>query len=137
MPAASEAAARRYADAVFDLAQEENRLDDWEQQLVRLSDLFSGVGVTTWLANPSIPMTDKEALIDTGLADVGAEVRNLGRLLVTRGRADLAVQILSIYKERLDRARGIVHARVTTAVPLSAEEEAAVRERLLRMTGQQ
>ncbi|MGI8551182.1 MAG: ATP synthase F1 subunit delta, partial [Dehalococcoidia bacterium] len=80
---------------------------------------------------------DKEALIDTGLADVGPEVRNLGRLLVTRGRANLAVQILSIYSERLDQARGIVHARITTAVPLSPEEEAAVRERLLRLTGQQ
>jgi F-type H+-transporting ATPase subunit delta len=137
MAVGEEAAARRYAEAVFELAQQEGRLDEWERELELLAGIFRGPGVLAWLANPSVPMTDKEALIETGLASAGQEARNLGRLLVTRGRAELADQILEVYRDRLDQARGVVHASVTTAVPLSPAELELVNRRLADMTHRQ
>jgi F-type H+-transporting ATPase subunit delta len=137
MPAGLESAARRYADAVFDLAQSEGRLDDWDRELELLAAAFSGPGVIPWLSNPSVPADDKQALIDTGLASASEEARNLARLLVTRGRADLAQPILDLYRARLDEVRGIVHATVTTAVPLTEQELAAVGARLTALTHQQ
>jgi F-type H+-transporting ATPase subunit delta len=137
MAGSPESAARRYADAVFDLAQSENRFDEWETELETLSSIFAGADVLAWLTNPGVSMADKESVIDTGLAFAGQEARNLGRLLVTSGRVELSRQILDIYRERLDEARGIVHALVTTAVPLSDSESAAISQRLIAMTGQQ
>jgi F-type H+-transporting ATPase subunit delta len=137
MPVGDESAARRYADAVFEIAQSEGRLDEWERDLTLLAGILSGPQVLAWLSNPSVPATDKDALIETGLASTSEEARNLGRILVTRGRGDLAQAILDAYRARLDRVRGIAHATVTTAVPLSEQEQAAINQRLAEMTGQQ
>jgi len=137
VPAVSKAAARRYADAVFEIAQSEERLDDWEQELELLAAAFSGAEALTWLATPSVPAADKDRLIQTGLASVSEEARNLARLLVTRGGAELAGPILDAFRLRLDKVRGIAHARVTTAVALSDQDFAAVAERLSAITGQE
>jgi F-type H+-transporting ATPase subunit delta len=132
-----ESAARRYAEAVFEIAQSQNRLDEWDQDLELLAQILRGPEVLPWLSNPSVPIADKEALIDTGMAFASQEARNLGRLLAVRGRAELAEQILVVYRRRLDQARGIVHAVVTTAVTLSDQERFIIAERLTNLTGQQ
>jgi F-type H+-transporting ATPase subunit delta len=137
MPEAEGSAARRYADAVFEIAESEGRLDEWAQELELLAGIFSGNEVISWLANPSVPASDKDSLIQTGLASAGEGIRNLARLLVSRGRAPLAPGILAAYQQRLDAVRGIAHAVVTTAVPLSTEETAAVNQRLASLTRRQ
>jgi F-type H+-transporting ATPase subunit delta len=137
MPAGLESAARRYADAVFEIAQGESRLPEWEQELELLAAAFSGPGVVAWLGNPSVPQDEKDALIDTALASASEEARNLAHLLVARGRADLAPAILEVYRARFDAVRGIVHATVTTAIPLSDTDLTAVTNRLSDLTHQQ
>ncbi len=137
MPAGLESAARRYADAVFEIAQGEDRLAEWEQELELLAAAFNGPGVVNWLGNPSVPQDDKDALIDTALASAGTESRNLAHLLVSRGRADLAQPILDVFRRRADAVQGIVHATVTTAIPLSDSDLHAVTEWLTAKTHQQ
>lgn len=137
MPAGTESAARRYADAIFEIAEAEGRLDEWEQELELLVLAFSGPGVTSWLRNPGVPADDKNALIETGLASASEEARNLGRILVTRDRAGLAESILTVYRDRLDQLRGILHATVTSAVLLTPAELSAVTDRLAAMTHRQ
>jgi F-type H+-transporting ATPase subunit delta len=136
MAAGSESAARRYADAVFEIAQSEDRLDDWEEELEILAAAFSSAEALAWLSTPSVPAADKDRLIQTGLASASEEARNLARLLVTRGRAKLTGPILDAYRLRLNKVRGIAHALVTTAVALSDQDGAAIEARLSAMTGQ-
>ena len=62
---------------------------------------------------------------------------NLARILVHRGRTALAAQIAEAFQELADAARGIAHAEVTTAVPLSEGEAKAVAEKLAEITGKQ
>jgi len=137
MPAGDDSAARRYADAVFEIAQSEGHLDEWEQELVLLVGVLWPPEISSWLANPSVAAADKDALIQTGLASAREGARNLARLLVTRGRANLAPAILEAYRGRLDEERGIAHATVTTAVPLSDQELSQVNARLTELTGRQ
>jgi len=137
MPGGADSAARRYANAAFEIAEAEGRLDDWEQDLDLLEQIFRPAEVLAWLSNPSVPMTEKESLVETGLEFTSQEARNFGRLLITRGRAALADQILAIFRAKLDDTRGIAHARVTTAVSLTESDLGAITERLASMTGQQ
>jgi F-type H+-transporting ATPase subunit delta len=130
-------AARRYAEAVFQLAQAEGREDQWDEELDLLAELFGYATTQSWLLNPSVPASEKEALIRRALASTSEEARNLARLLVSRGRPALAAAIHEAYQARLDDARGIVHAVVTTAVPLANGDLAAIEERLAGMTGRQ
>lgn len=137
MPAGDDSAAGRYADAVFEIARAEGRFDEWEQELELLVGVLGSPEIASWLANPSVSAADKDALIQTGLASAGEGARNLARLLVTRGRANLAPAILDAYRLQLDDERGIAHARVTTAVPLSEQEMSQVNSRLTDLTGRQ
>ena len=137
MPERTGSAARRYAEAVFELAKEENRRDAWEHDLSLLAQTFSQGDEATWLANPTIPLPDKEALLDGLLASAGQEARNLAKLLASHGRGHLASQILDAYRSSVEKERGIVRAQGTTAVSLTPDEQEAVHHRLTELTGQE
>ena len=84
MPVRPESAARRYADAIFELAQSEQRLDGWERDLNLLDQVFSSPGVSEQLGNPSTAAAKKDGFIDQYLSSASQEARNLARVLVGR-----------------------------------------------------
>ena len=82
-----------------------------------------------------MPAAQKQALVDRSLAGVDPLVLNLARLLVRRRRTSLGPQIAQAFQELIDEAKGISHATVTSAVPLTDEDRAAVQRRLIDITG--
>ena len=67
-----------------------------------------------------------------GISDVQL---NLFRLLRRTGRRALGVSIASYFAELLDQERGIIRARVRTAVALDDAQREAIRGRLAGQTG--
>jgi F-type H+-transporting ATPase subunit delta len=129
------AAAKRYADAVLDLARERGSFDAWEADLSRLAELMNDPQAGPFFASPAIPAEKKLALIDQVLADAQPEAHNLARLLVERHRLTSAPDIARLYNEGLLAERGIAIADVTTAEPLGIEEQEAVRGQLGQIIG--
>ncbi len=122
------AAAKRYARAVFELAQEEGGLDAWTARLAAIHALFSDPEVASVLSNPTIATEEREALI-TGLGGVlDAQATNLAKLLVESGRVKDAAEIAEEFQALADDAAGRVRAVATTAVELAEPE----RERVAR-----
>jgi len=132
-----EVAAKRYAQAAFDIARQRDELDRWVEDLQAVADLVAQPGVVDILASSRVPFEDKERLLSSGLADVSPLALNLARLLVQKGRIALAQQVREEYQRLLDEHRGMAHAVVLTAVPLSQEEERAVGQRLRELTGKE
>jgi F-type H+-transporting ATPase subunit delta len=129
-------AATRYAQAVFSLGKERGTLDVWQNDLTELATLMGDSRVSSYLSNPSITADTKLATLEASLpSTVQPELRNLAKLLVVRGRTNLIPQIREIFEEQVRAERGITVAQVTTAEPLTADEEALVREKLASMTG--
>jgi F-type H+-transporting ATPase subunit delta len=60
---------------------------------------------------------------------------NLFRLLRSKTRLALGPSIASYFTELLDQERGVVRARLRTAVPLDAAQLSAVQQRLAGQTG--
>ena len=60
---------------------------------------------------------------------------NLAFILLRRGRTSLAPGIAEAYQDLLDEARGVSHATVTTAVPLTDEELEVVKKKLAEIAG--
>ena len=56
-------------------------------------------------------------------------------LLVGRGRGNALPQVSEEYNRQLNAHRGVVEATVTSAVPLTADETAAIRSRVEAMAG--
>ena len=132
-----EIAARRYGEAAFDIARETGSEDAWSQGLSLMATVFSDPQVEAVMGETRIPYERKAALVEAAMADADPLVLNLARMLIHRGRTSLAPQIAEAFQELLDARRGIAHAVVTTAVPMSETETQAVADKLSEISGVQ
>lgn len=130
-------ASRRYAQALFSLARDQGKLDEWFGQLQRAASLFQIPEAEQALTSPAVDAATKQALLDRALPDLDEPVRRLLRILNGRGRLELVPEILSVYQRLLYEHRNVAVAQVVTAFPLSAEEQRLVAERLARYLGKQ
>ncbi len=73
------AAARRYAKAVFELAQQEGKVDEWARRLARVRELFSDPQVAAVLTNPTIATEQREGLVAAAPHVLDEEGTNLAR----------------------------------------------------------
>src|SRR5947209_156518 len=129
------AAAKRYARAVFELAQSEDTVSAWSERLERVRSLFADEDVAAVLSNPTIPRDQREAVIaDTHVFD--AEGTNFARLLVESGRIGQAEAIEREFQRLVDdadrdraRARG---PRPSRARAVEAPREGRARDRRRR-----
>lgn len=129
-------AARRYAEAAFELASRDGSHDTWARDLQVVAGVGADRRVADVLDNPSIPFPQREALVQNLLgSQVSRPALNLVRLLVDRGRSDLLPAIATEYGRLMNRHRGIVEAVVTSAAPLTTEETEALRTRIQAMAG--
>jgi F-type H+-transporting ATPase subunit delta len=133
---ATSGVARRYAQAIYDIAREEHDLDGWQHDLHVIATVLQEPTLKALLDNPSVSFEQKSQVIEDSFSALGPKRRSLVQLLVENGRVSLIDDILSAYEAMVNRARGVVTARVSTAVPLTPSEIEAIARRLQAMTGQ-
>ena len=124
------AAAKRYARAVFELAQQDGQLAQWARRLERIRELFADPHVAAVLNNPTIATDRREAFVADAPHLFDEEATNLARLLIESGRIDEAPAIEDEFQRLADEAAGRVRATVTTAIELSAHDRQRVTEQL-------
>ena len=129
--------ARRYVQAVIELAREEQSFETWQRDLKVLRDLVSSAQVREYLLNPSVQVTGKIAILKDSLADVTPEARNLAQMLIARRQIDLIPEIARLLDEAVLNEKGIVLVDVTTADPLDEEGQVLVKEHLKRILGKE
>src|SRR3989304_4710563 len=105
-----EIAARRYAEAAFEIAREAGTEQRWSEGLSLVAAVFSDPERAAVMQEARIPTATKTAVAERTLAGVDPLVLNLARLLVQRGRTALAAQIAEAFQELVDARRGIPHA---------------------------
>ena len=131
------AAAKRYAKAVFELAQADGDFSGWAKRLATIRGLFDDPKVSAVLSNPTIPTEHREALVATAPHLLDEEASNLARLLIESGRIGDAGAIEDEFESLRDQAEGRVHATVTTAIELSAEDRDRVAAELAKRLGKE
>ena len=114
------ASARRYAQAVFQLAVEYDELEKWLDDLMILADSVTSSQFLDFMSQPRVPTAAKLEVIRESLGDsVGRLATNLISLLATRNIAHILPEIADQYQELLDSHQGIERAEVVSAVPLT------------------
>ena len=130
----STVAARRYAEAAFEVAVASDRLDRWKDDLAFAAEMLGRPEVEPVVRSPAIPLADRQAVVSALIGPkVQPGVLRLVNLLVARGRASAIQRVSEEFNRRLNASRGIVMATVTSAVPLTADETAAIRTRVERI----
>jgi len=130
------AAAKRYARAVFELASEEGRVEEWLRHLTAIKDLMSDRAVSAVLENPTIPAARRMELI-AAPRYLDPEATNLARMLIETRHVDQAAGILDEYEQLADEAAGRIRATVTTAVELSAGDRQRLGKQLSERLGKE
>ncbi len=131
-----ETAARRYAEAAFELGRREDSLDAWERDLATLRDTLREPQLRAVAQHPAIPYAAKERVLRSLLGErVGAEPLNLILLMIRRGRPRAVDPMVDRFEELLRRDRGISRAEVRSALALDDEQRAWLGSRLEALTG--
>jgi F-type H+-transporting ATPase subunit delta len=129
-------AARRYAEAIGEIARRDGTPDAWLDDLRLAAAVVSEPELARLLDNPAVPVAARREVLGAILAGrVSHLALNLVLLLATRARIALVPAIAAEYKRLLDRGRGMVTATVTSPIPLEPDHLAAVADRLRSLTG--
>lgn len=129
--------ARRYAQALLDLARQDDSLDRWLEDLQKLNSVFGTEQVMSALEDPRLTHAAQQEMVERLVPKevTSPLARNFLLLLIRRQRLGLLPRITEVFQEMYNKERGIVVADVTTAVPLDEAHERLVAEQLSRITG--
>ncbi len=136
MARATSTAARRYAEAAFQIASRDRALDEWAAGLDLAARLVADERVASIVDNPARPYRERLGVLERLLKGRAPDgVLRLAGLLAERSQVERLPGVATEYRRLLDRQRGIVEARVTSAAPLTPDETDAVRAWVERTTG--
>jgi F-type H+-transporting ATPase subunit delta len=130
--------ARRYAQAVFQLAVEGKNLDGWADDLGALARASENAEFAALLDAPHLPLTQKRKLISDVLGKAVSPLPlNLISLLASRNYVRLIPDILDEYERLVYAHRGIVLGEVISAVPLDPQQLDVITKRISQIVGRQ
>jgi F-type H+-transporting ATPase subunit delta len=133
-----ETAARRYAEAAFEIGRADQTLDAWERDLDVLGAALRNPELRRLVEHPAVAFGDKERVLRRVAGEgVSPQALSLVLLMIRRGRPGAIDRMIAHFSELLRRERGIALAEVRTALPLEEEQRTAVAERLAQLTGEQ
>ncbi|MDH3646509.1 MAG: F0F1 ATP synthase subunit delta [Gammaproteobacteria bacterium] len=129
--------ARPYAKAVFELAQEQNKLEQWGKLLQSMSSAVDDPAVMALLYDPRVSGAQVGQILVDALGDrLDAQGRNFVRLLAHNGRVGVLPDISAGFDKLHAEAERTVDVSVTSAAPLSEQHKielaASLQQRLGR-----
>jgi F-type H+-transporting ATPase subunit delta len=127
--------ARRYAQAVFEIARDSGSFEAWERDLSVLDALMTEPVTRGFLESPKTSVADKKALLNQALENALPEARRLTDLLLERRRLASVPELYQQFQSLLLQEKGIVVADVTTAVPLDAAGQQMIQKQLSQLVG--
>jgi F-type H+-transporting ATPase subunit delta len=131
-----ESAARRYAEAAFDIALRDTSIDAWRGELDAAATVVADERVGRALANPSIPLETRLATAQETFGKlVGEKGLNLIGLMLRRGRIQELPRLAAEFRRLDNERKGITQATATSASALTKDEVAALTRRLEDYTG--
>ncbi len=127
---------RVYAAALFEAAQEENKLDAVREQLAQLVEAEREVPeLRELLRNPQVDPRARRAALEDVLAGSDELLRNFLLVLADKGRAGHLEEIAKEFERLVAEHEGIVHAELTTAVELSDAEADTLLQQIEQASG--
>lgn len=127
--------AKRYVQAVVDIAREQGSFDAWQRDLHTLRAVVSDADVRGFLENPSVQSARKKQAVDAMLGGAQPEARNLVHMLIDRRRTGIIQDLSDLFDEAALAQKGIALVDVTTAEPLDDASQTLVRDHLSRLLG--
>ncbi len=129
--------AGRYAQALIEMAHEENAFDSVVDDIETIGSAIKGSSdLRNLLASPIIDVRKKEHLLrEIFGGKIGTIVDRFVSLLTLKGRASQLQGIVEAFHHLLDEKRNVMPATITTAVEMADEQKQRVEEQIAQLTG--
>lgn len=126
----------RYAEALFEIARAQNKIDELEEELRSVNSVVAASReLQKVLYHPQIAPEEKKGILKAIFeGKVSATTVNFLYLLVDHKREAFLKDIVTFFTSLADRARNVVQVQVTSAVELTAEEKGKLKETLEKAT---
>ncbi len=134
----SQAVARRYAVALVDVVLSRGEAQEVREELAAWDAMVkSNPQLLEVFRHPTIPYEQKRGVLEELIrrARPRPTTANFLRVLLQNHRLAELGEVSTQFAQELDRRSGVVTAQVTTARPLAAEAQEALRARLGQLTG--
>jgi len=127
-----------YAGALFETAIENGNPDAVYEEALNILGIFRDEpAFAAMLQNPRIQPEDKEAIILKAFAGIDGSLSGLITLMLRKGRGAYIEAALQEFAGLAREHKGIISARVYTAVELSEAQLTELRRQLSNKTGKQ
>ncbi|HPI51555.1 MAG TPA: ATP synthase F1 subunit delta [Smithellaceae bacterium] len=129
---------KRYARAFFDIAGEEQKLEQYYNELHQFSSVIAqNKDLGGFLANPIFEQESKKKVLEKiiGKLSLSPMTINFLKLLIDKKRIDILPDIETCYRQLMDETLQKVRVTVKTAFPLSGEMQSYITSSLKKMTG--
>ncbi|MGJ1204048.1 ATP synthase F1 subunit delta [Sphingobacterium lactis] len=124
--------ASRYAKSLIDLSKEHNNLDEVKADMEDvIAVIKSNTELQAVLNNPIIKTEKKLAILKALFQDkVKPEILDFFCIMVNKGRAEIVYPTAVEFIREYNEVKGIVHAVVTSAAPLSETSLSALKQEI-------
>jgi len=128
---------RRYAKALFELAQEQQILEAVEADMTSIRSMIEkSKEISVLLQSPVIQAQEKRHVF----AEIfKGKIHHLSydflNLLLDKGREELLPDIIIYFMKYIDESKGILRGELRAAYPLSSEQKKSLKNQLDRITG--
>jgi F-type H+-transporting ATPase subunit delta len=130
-----EPVAKRYATALFEIALAENRIEEYDKEAEMLVEVFADRQLSDLLKSPNVTVQRKKELLEKVFAGkIQPNLMKLLKLLVDKHRIGHLRPILRYFDLLTDRHRGVEEVTITSAVPLSDEQQKQIVAGLQRFS---
>jgi F-type H+-transporting ATPase subunit delta len=125
--------AGRYASALFDLAHEQNQLDEVDRDLTTFQGMLDqSPDLGRLVRSPAFAAEEQERALGAVMdwASIGATTGNFLKVVTRNRRLFAAEDMIKTFRTLLARHRGEVAAEVKSAVALTEQQLAALKDKL-------
>jgi F-type H+-transporting ATPase subunit delta len=130
--------AKRYALALFQLAQEQNLVNEFEEQLLVVKNVFeNNRELSVLLKHPKVSFEQKQTLLKEAFSALLPQIQYTLSLLLDRHRTDITVEMVSEFVELANEFKGTAEAKVYSVRPLTEEEGQVLSGTFAKKVGRQ
>ncbi|WP_282141167.1 F0F1 ATP synthase subunit delta [Cytobacillus oceanisediminis] len=128
--------AKRYALALFQLANEHQLLDQMEEELRAVKEVVTNNSdLKSVLRSPKLSIEKKKEILKDAFASVNTFVLNTLMILIERHREDHISDVADHFISLANDKKGIADAKVYTVRPLTEAEKEALSESFAAKVG--
>lgn len=128
-----------YGQAIFELAQEKNILEQMEKDLLYVEELLNeNKDLRAFINSPIIAKEEKIKLLQKIFQDgILTDALHFLFIMISRGRASGIIEAIQHYVNKSREARGILMAKAVLAREISSVEREKLLTKLQSITGKQ